>query len=213
MLWLSTFSTPETNLLLYNTISMKTVSQSPYSGKKKSCHKQLAASMIQYCCSSKDEALTTIDTHDTHDQDHQEETIPAAHSGYCKENCCVLVVGYSMLKGTEATDLSRLPSIGLTGSLERSVASWEPRSGALPRECWSLSRAQTIIHYCSLMWTWMILEARTRAESKTIKPWEHKWRRPEGSRVQNGIAHAIATIWRKANQNSDKCSRCCLAWL
>lgn len=101
MLWLSTFSTPETNLLLYNTISMKTVSQSPYSGKKKSCHKQLAASMIQYCCSSKDEALTTIDTHDTHDQDHQEETIPAAHSGYCKENCCVLVVGYSMLKGTD----------------------------------------------------------------------------------------------------------------
>ena len=48
---------------------------------------------------NKYEALITIDTRE---QGLQEETTPAAHSGYYKMKQWVLIVGDSLLKGTEA---------------------------------------------------------------------------------------------------------------
>jgi len=51
---------------------------------------------------NKYEALTTLTTVDTQEQGLQEETKPAAHSGYHKKKRGVLVVGDSLLRGTEA---------------------------------------------------------------------------------------------------------------
>lgn len=48
------------------------------------------------------EAFTSIDSRDTNDQNLQQETIPAACSGYYKKKHYVFVVNNFLLKGTES---------------------------------------------------------------------------------------------------------------
>jgi len=77
---------------------------------------------------NKYEALITIDTQE---QGLQEETTPAAHSGYIKKKRRVLVVGGSLLMGTEA-------GANLTGRHARCAAFRELRSSMWPRGCHNL---------------------------------------------------------------------------
>ncbi|GAB0210389.1 hypothetical protein GRJ2_003504700 [Grus japonensis] len=59
----------------------------------------LQSSPSSFTTKNRYEALTAIDTHE---QGVQGETVPAAHSGYRKKKRRVLIVGDSLLRGTEA---------------------------------------------------------------------------------------------------------------
>lgn len=115
------------------------------------------------------EVFTAIDSHDTNDQELQEETIPAACSGYCKKKHYVLVVDNSLLKSTEAPlcwpdresqEVCYLPGAKIWDAAKSVAAYQEHRLLSAIALSFGLE-----------------LEPRTWAESKKIiKPWEHKWR-------------------------------------
>jgi len=77
---------------------------------------------------NKYEALTTVDTQE---QGLQEETTPAAHSGYCTKRPRVLVVGDSLLRGTEVPicqpDREAREVCCLLGAKVRDVAERRPQ--------------------------------------------------------------------------------------
>lgn len=123
--------------------------------------KQDSASVFTHQHRNQTQIRTAVDTRE---QGVQGETVPAEQQIPQRE-------GRSAHSGWLSAEALRCPCASLAGSHRRYATFWELRSEMLPRAWYTLTKAQTTIHCCSFIWTWVTPQAGTWTKSrKTTKP-------------------------------------------